>query len=59
MFQTTLEKAIGAIIVIVVLGALALPVFSARMEANTYNRITGADVTWWEALWVELRLDCN
>ena len=28
--------------------------FGAYMEAKTYNRITGANVTAWEALWVEV-----
>lgn len=26
------------------------------MEARTYNKLTGADVTWWDALWVDLRV---
>jgi hypothetical protein len=28
----------------------------ACQEAKTYNKITGADVTTWDALWVELRI---
>jgi hypothetical protein len=31
-------------------------VFMAHQEAATYNRLTGADVTWWDALWVDLRV---
>lgn len=25
-------------------------------ESQTYNRLTGAHTTWWDALWVELRV---
>lgn len=31
--------------------------FSASQEAAVYNRITGANVTAWDAMWVELRVD--
>ena len=31
-------------------------VFSAYMEAKAYNRVTGAHVTTWDAMWVELRV---
>lgn len=38
-------------IMLVVLGFL-----SAKMESDTYNRLTGARTTWWDACWVELRV---
>jgi hypothetical protein len=25
-------------------------------EARTYNRLIGSNVTWWDALWVQLRV---
>lgn len=31
-------------------------VFAAHKEAETYNRLTGAHVTTWDAMWVELRV---
>ena len=31
----------------------------AAMESRTYNRLTCSDTTWWDALWVELRVDCQ
>lgn len=31
--------------------------FKSSMEAGSYNRITGGNVTTWEAMWVELRVD--
>lgn len=33
--------------------------FAAGVEAQTYNRFTGHDVTQWEALFTNLRLDCR
>lgn len=27
-----------------------------KMESSTYNKITGAQTTWWDALWLELRV---
>lgn len=26
------------------------------MESRTYNKLTGAHTTWWDAVWVELRV---
>lgn len=40
---------------IIVSGAIA--VFAAYNEARAYNRITGAHVTTWDAIFVELRID--
>lgn len=42
--------AIGALIVV------AIVWFLAAQESSTYNRITGARTTAWDALWVELRV---
>lgn len=39
-----------------VLGAIGITVFSAYQESRTYNKLTGAHTTWWDALWVELRV---
>lgn len=47
-------------IVIYGLALLALPVFvwliPSYFEARTYSRLTGADVTMWDAMWVDLRV---
>ena len=40
----------------VLVGIVCFQVFSAYMEAQTYNRVTGSNVSTWEALWVELRI---
>ena len=31
----------------------------ASQEASTYNRLTGANVTTWDALWIDLRVQDN
>ncbi len=33
--------------------------YSARVESSVFNRLTGNEVTQWEALWINLRVDCN
>jgi hypothetical protein len=33
-----------------------LAVLGWHMESRTYNRLTGASTTWWDAVWVELRV---
>jgi hypothetical protein len=45
----------------IVLGAacLLLPacyILASAMEANAYNRVTGAHVTTWDAMWLDLRV---
>ena len=34
----------------------AFYLFASKMESNTYNKLTGAHTTWFDALWVELRV---
>lgn len=36
---------------------LASFVVGAYFEARTYERLTGREVSTWDALWVELRID--
>ena len=39
---------------------MAFMVFTSYMEARSFRKLTGrADVTWFDALWVELRVDCE
>lgn len=49
-------------IAIVVIGLLivcaSLPL-SWVMESRTYNKLTGAHTTWFDAIWVELRVQDN
>lgn len=34
-------------------------VLPASIEARAYNRVTGSDVTTWEAMFLRLRVDCR
>ena len=52
--RTTFAVAVG----LVVLG-LGIWVFVSKMQADTYNRLTNSDLTTWEAMWIQVRLDCN
>lgn len=40
-------------IILLLLGGF---VFCCRQESKTYNRLTGANTTTWDAMWVELRV---
>jgi hypothetical protein len=46
---------VGLLGAVVVCGT-AFAVFRFHMESDTYNRLTGAHTTWWDAVWVELRV---
>ena len=43
--------AVGVALVVL---AMAGEVWSAKIESDTYNRITGAHTTWWDAYGVKL-----
>lgn len=52
----------GTLILFTVVCLAAIVTFwwtQARIEARTYNRLTGWDVTTWEAMWTNLRVDCS
>lgn len=34
-------------------------VYGASVEAETFTRLTGNEITAWEAMWVNARIDCN
>lgn len=46
-----------AVFVVMLAVAISFVLFSAWCEATAYNRVTGANVTTWDALFVELRID--
>ena len=50
-------KAATCFIVAVFLCIFGVWVFGSKMESAAFNRITGSDVTTWEAMWVKLRVD--
>lgn len=43
-------------VLLLILCSLAFTILSAKMEAEAYNRATGANVSTWDALWIELRV---
>ena len=49
-------KIISGAVVAVILLVIVLGFLQAKMESDTYNRLTGAHTTWWDACWVELRV---
>lgn len=49
-------KFIGGLIAIVIVVCIALMVVSSHFESKTYNKLTGANTTTWDAIWVELRV---
>ena len=49
-------KPMAAIFVITVCLFLVAVVVFAAFEADTYRRLTGKNVTTWDALWVDLRV---
>lgn len=48
--------ALAGCIALVIGVVSAVWVFKSTMESRTYNRLTGAKTTWWDAMWVELRV---
>ncbi len=48
--------AIVCLIICMLLFIFAVVFVQATMESKTYNKLTGAQTTWWDALWVELRV---
>lgn len=53
-------KGVGPWVLAIVLAAgacLGASVWAAKMEAEAFNRLTGSNVTTWDAMFVELRVD--
>lgn len=59
--QRYFDKLKEAVMVAVALVALSAVIgwhwIAASMEADAYNRVTGANVSTWDALFLELRVD--
>lgn len=56
--MTPKDLLIGAGITFVSIAiAIGFWIFSASLEAQAYNRITGKNVSTWDAMFVELRVD--
>ena len=44
-------------ILLIFVGMFLLSYFFAYMEAKTYTKITGREVSAWDAMWVKLRVE--
>ncbi len=53
--RDVLLASVGAFVVLVVIGCL-WTVAAASFESSAYNRLTGAHTTWWDAVWLDLRV---
>lgn len=54
------EKILAVVIFVSIFGVMLCGwIYQSKVEAETYNRLTGRDVTHWEAMWTNLRVDCN
>lgn len=51
-----IEWCVNLSIFLIILGLLAAAFIQPVMESRTYNKLTGANTTWWDAVWVELRV---
>ena len=54
LFEFTVP--IVLLVAVVVLFLSVIVIVPAYFEAKTYNKLTGANATTWDALWVELRV---
>lgn len=53
----TLIELLTLLAIVLILVAIPLITFiQASQESKTYNKLTGTSTTWWDALWVELRV---
>ena len=50
------DKWIGWLCVIIVVGVIALALFQPKFEAESYTRLTGKKVNYWDAVWLDLRV---
>lgn len=51
-----IEVFMGGLSLLMILVTLVLTVLQPVFESRTYNKLTGAHTTWWDAMWVELRV---
>jgi hypothetical protein len=50
------DLALPCVLVAALLFVPAVIIGGAHMESRTFNRLTGSHTTWFDALWVELRV---
>jgi len=50
-------KWVGLVVVVSALLAVSLRITHSYFEAKAFNRVTGQNVSTWDAYWLELRID--
>ena len=51
------EMLAGAVAILIILAIVPVGwVFKSYMEAKSYNEVTGKNVTTWQAMWIDLRV---
>jgi len=53
----TAEDNMTVLFVIAIVFALSIGAAQPYFEAKSFNKLTGGNATWWDALWTELRVD--
>ncbi len=53
---TLVEGLVMMTIILCLVGLVAIAFVQPVMKSRTYNKLTGANTTWWDAIWVELRV---
>ena len=56
--MSEIQAAILAIVSIFII-VISVWMFQSSIEAEVYNRETQANITTWEAMWTNLRVDCR
>jgi len=59
MSDKAIEIICGVSVLMIMILLLVVWVFKGSMTAEVYNRETNSNITTWEAMWVNTRLDCN
>lgn len=52
------ENLISLVVILITIAAIFVFIcLQPLFESRTYNKLTGAKTTWWDAVWVELRVN--
>jgi hypothetical protein len=54
--EDLLSLCVLIVVGLAIVGGPAFAIYKFHMESATFNRLTGANTTWWDAAWVELRI---
>ena len=54
--STLIEALVGLTILLIIIGMISLAIIQPFMESRAYNKLTGSKTTWWDAVWIELRI---